>query len=621
MSASGDKYAAIRGHFPGEEEHVMPSLVDRLVTAGVVTPPDPALLQKISQASGGPAPSVASSEPPATAPTMAPATAPTVAVQAAAPKPATVAPASTAPAQPKPAAAPAAAASGPVSSQRQTVAASKKDVDDALSGLFASREDSKLMSAVPAGPLSSRISKKLPAIGDPQSVTVGDAPEDDGDEYAGAMRGGDEELPDEGEDDFEVVVEEPAHAPEPVAAKKAPAPVATPAPAPSVPPAPKPAQSVPPQAAPKPAAEPPKTETYAGRIAPSTKIMTDENIEDLLAGATGPTLKDFKESGLADDWFGDPEFTSGKDSFDDIIGSGLDGSAPAPAAPAYVPEPVAAKPMPAAAPPAPPAPKVYQEVETVAHDGPSDEEAADDLLADLGLTSSSTTQMKAASSPQVTGKPYDKFDAVAVDQLESAADDLLRDIATHLKSKGLDTPPKLQKRLDVAAAPRTAGGRERQEEQLVITEEEPVALAPSPAVESRASMPSPPRVAATASPSPRAIPVAPQPTKPADAPKATPSRDVPKDSTIDMGTVARKRAAEAEVTPEDTFGETIEKAKDATAKKTLILTREEMDKAGKQVVGVQELSAWKVYVGAAGIVLLLSAGIIMAMFYSFTGKF
>jgi hypothetical protein len=264
---------------------------------------------------------------------------------------------------------------------------------------------------------------------------------------------------------------------------------------------------------------------------------------------------------------------------------------------------------------------VYQEIETVAHDGPSDEEAADDLLADLGLTSSSTTQMKAASSPQVTGKPYDKFDAVAVDQLESAADDLLRDIATHLKSKGLDTPPKLQKRLDVAAAPRSAGGRERQEEQLVITEEEPVALAPSPAVESRASMPSPPRVAATAAPSPRAVPVTPQPSKSADAPKASPSRDVPKDSTIDMGTVARKRAAEAEVSPEDTFGETIEKAKDATAKKTLILTREEMDKAGKQVVGVEELSTWKVYAGAAGIVLLLSAGIIMAMFYSFTGKF
>jgi hypothetical protein len=235
--------------------------------------------------------------------------------------------------------------------------------------------------------------------------------------------------------------------------------------------------------------------------------------------------------------------------------------------------------------------------------GPSDEEAADDLLADLGLTSSSGAGHKpAAASPQVAAKSYDKIDSLPVDQLESAADELMRDIATHLKSKGLDIPPKLQKRLDSPAVPTKSA---KPAEELVITEEEHPALAPQPAVESRASMPSPPRMAATPA-------AAPRPSAPAPAP-------VPRDTPIDMGAVAKKRAAEAEVTPEDSFGSTIEKAKDNSAKQTLILTRQEMDKAGKVLVGARELETWKVWAGAAGIVLALSALVLYALFNHITG--
>lgn len=580
MSANGDKYASIRGHFPGEEMDVMPSLVDRLVASGVVNPPDQNLLAKVAQLSGGPAPSAATA-----APTPAPA-APQPTAPVAAAKPAAPATAPAAPTAPKPVTAPAAAApGGPVSSQRAPIQASKTDIESAITGLFASREDSKLMSAVPASPLSSRISKKLTSVS------------------------GDSADAKEPEDDFEVVVEEPpaAKAPAP-----APAPAAAPAPVPAPVAAPKPAAPPPPP----PVSEPsPSTATWVGRIAPSTKVMTDENIEDLLAGATGPTVDDFQNSGLAEDWFGDPEFTSGKDSFDDILDGGLEGgdSAPdMPAAvsgegdpfPAFAPEPVAA---PAPKPAAKPAPA------PVVPSGPTEEEAADDLLADLGLTSSSGAGKKAPeASPQIAAKSYDKIDSLPVDQLESAADELMRDIATHLKSKGLDIPPKLQKRLDTpAAAPKPAA----QGEQLVITEEEHPALASQPALESRASIPSPPRMAAAPAAAPKPAAPAPAQAKPAPAPQ------VPRDTPVDMGAVAKKRASEAQATPEDSFVETIDKARDATAKPTLVLTREEVDKAGKVLVGGRDLETWKVYAGAAGIVLAICAGILYALFNQFTGVF
>lgn len=191
MASKDEIFWSFPGKFPGEEADALPTMLERMVAGGDLVMPSPDLAQRVKAVRGGSAAPQAA--PPAPAPAQ-PASQPTAQVKTApAPKPAATATPSeksTAPAK-KPAA--------PGSSQRLDPVATPEVIDQALNKVIAGSTNSGLLQAVAdPSPLARNLSDMLPRIQpnlDPDDVDEGDEGEEE-DEFAGLMRGGDDELPD-----------------------------------------------------------------------------------------------------------------------------------------------------------------------------------------------------------------------------------------------------------------------------------------------------------------------------------------------------------------------------------------------------------------------------------------
>ncbi|NUQ33588.1 MAG: hypothetical protein HUU29_01420, partial [Planctomycetaceae bacterium] len=184
-------------------------------------------------------------------------------------------------------------------------------------------------------------------------------------------------------------------------------------------------------------------------------------------------------------------------------------------------------------------------------------------------------------------KAYERTEDLSDEDLVKAANELLVDIADELETKGEQVPQELLRKVN--------GTR---------SIKKPVT--PPPQAPVPQSAPSTAKVEAPAVAAPKPA----EPAKPVSPPKMPAAAKVTdKVSTRQIG------AAEAKLTKR--IGDAI----DLADSKTMVISREQMDKIGKETVGVGEQPMYQVVLGMLGFVALLSGLGIYAWFVYYTGGY